>query len=114
MVGVDGAISIRMPAGNRAAAAKNSARETPAVVQPSTGTVEAFHGAVDRLAGVEHRTMFGSPSVFLNDDTLVSIFQYRDGSPVGAGARRKARLSPPRRRSCPRPCRRAAGAGRQR
>lgn len=49
----------------------------PAFTKPSPATLEAFQGAVDGLAGVEHRTMFGYPSVFLNGNMLASIFQDR-------------------------------------
>ena len=49
----------------------------PAFTKPSAATVSAFERAVDGLAGVEHRTMFGYASVFLNGNMLASIFQDR-------------------------------------
>lgn len=49
----------------------------PAFTKPSAKTVSAFERAVDGLAGIEHRTMFGYPSVFLNGNMLASIFQDR-------------------------------------
>ena len=49
----------------------------PAFTKPSASTIGAFDRAVDGLAGVERRTMFGYPSVFLNGNMLASIFQDR-------------------------------------
>lgn len=49
----------------------------PAFTKPSPETVSAFERAVDGIAGVEHRTMFGYPSVFLNGNMLACIFQDR-------------------------------------
>lgn len=49
----------------------------PAFTKPSPETVSAFERAVDGIAGLEHRTMFGYPSVFLNGNMLASIFQDR-------------------------------------
>jgi TfoX/Sxy family transcriptional regulator of competence genes len=66
-----------MAAKRRPAAAKKSARKMPAFTKPSPATVTAFERAVEGLAGAEHRTMFGYPSVFLNGNMLASIFQDR-------------------------------------
>jgi len=49
----------------------------PAFTKPTEATVKAFETAIDGLAGVEHRSMFGYPSVFLNGNMLASIFQDR-------------------------------------
>lgn len=49
----------------------------PAFTKPTPKTVGAFGRAVDGLHGIEHRTMFGYPSVFLNGNMLASIFQDR-------------------------------------
>lgn len=49
----------------------------PAFTKPTPKTVGAFGRAVDGLPGIEHRTMFGYPSVFLNGNMLASIFQDR-------------------------------------
>src|SRR5690242_14914335 len=59
------------------APAKRPARKMPAFTKPSAQTTEAFARAVDGLSGVEHRTMFGYPSVFLNGNMLACIFQDR-------------------------------------
>src|SRR5262249_12551338 len=40
-------------------------------------TLDAFARAVDGVSGVEHRTMFGYPSVFLNGNMLACVFQDR-------------------------------------
>lgn len=60
-----------------AAPAKRPARKMPAFTKPSARTLEAFAGAVGALSGVEHRTMFGYPSVFLNGNMLACVFQDR-------------------------------------
>jgi TfoX/Sxy family transcriptional regulator of competence genes len=52
-------------------------RKMPAFTKPSAKTVSAFEQATDGLPGVERRTMFGYPSVFLNGNMLASIFQDR-------------------------------------
>jgi TfoX/Sxy family transcriptional regulator of competence genes len=57
--------------------AKPAGRTMAAFTKPSAKTVGAFQQAVDGLAGVEHRAMFGYPSVFLNGNMLASIFQDR-------------------------------------
>jgi TfoX/Sxy family transcriptional regulator of competence genes len=49
----------------------------PAFTKPTAQTVEAFTRATDGLPNVEHRSMFGYPSVFLNGNMLASIFQDR-------------------------------------
>ena len=49
----------------------------PAFTKPSAKTISAFQRAVNGVAGIEHRTMFGYPSVFLNGNMLASIFQDR-------------------------------------
>jgi TfoX/Sxy family transcriptional regulator of competence genes len=59
------------------APAKRPARKMPAFTKPSARTVDAFAGAVGPLSGVEHRTMFGYPSVFLNGNMLACVFQDR-------------------------------------
>jgi TfoX/Sxy family transcriptional regulator of competence genes len=52
-------------------------RKMPAFTKPSATTLAAFERATAGLPGVEHRTMFGYPSVFLNGNMLASIFQDR-------------------------------------
>jgi TfoX/Sxy family transcriptional regulator of competence genes len=52
-------------------------RKMPAFTKPSAKTVDAFARGVDGLPGVEHRTMFGYPSVFLNGNMLACVFQDR-------------------------------------
>lgn len=49
----------------------------PKFTKPTAKTVDAFARAVDGLAGLDHRTMFGYPSVFLGGNMLASIFQDR-------------------------------------
>ena len=56
---------------------KAAEKKMPAFTKPTAATVRAFEGAVDGLAGVERRTMFGYPSVFLNGNMLASVFQDR-------------------------------------
>ena len=60
-----------------AAAKKTARRKMPAFTKPSAKTVDAFARAVDAVPGVEHRTMFGYPSVFLNGNMLACVFQDR-------------------------------------
>ncbi len=43
----------------------------------SAKTLDAFARAADGLPGIEHRTMFGYPSVFLNGNMLACVFQDR-------------------------------------
>lgn len=57
--------------------AKKLARKMPAFTKPSAQTTDAFARAVEGLRDVEHRTMFGYPSVFLNGNMLACIFQDR-------------------------------------
>jgi TfoX/Sxy family transcriptional regulator of competence genes len=87
-----------MPAKRRPTAAKKSARKMPAFTKPSPATMTAFERAVDGLASVEHRTMFGYPSVFLNGNMLASIFQdrvmVRLSEPDRAEAMRRAGAKP--------------------
>jgi TfoX/Sxy family transcriptional regulator of competence genes len=52
-------------------------RKMPAFTKPTAATVRAFEHGTASLAGVEPRTMFGYPSVFLNGNMLASIFQDR-------------------------------------
>jgi TfoX/Sxy family transcriptional regulator of competence genes len=59
------------------AAKKKPARKMPAFTKPTAKTVAAFEQATDGLPGIERRTMFGYPSVFLNGNMLASIFQDR-------------------------------------
>lgn len=56
---------------------KAAKKKMPAFTKPTAATVQAFESAVDGLAGVERRTMFGYPSVFLNGNMLASVFQDR-------------------------------------
>ena len=58
-------------------AAKKAPRKMPAFTKPTEKTVGAFEHATKNLPGVERRTMFGYPSVFLNGNMLASIFQDR-------------------------------------
>ena len=62
---------------NPTTAAKSAVRKMPAFTKPTPKTVAAFGRAVQALAGIEHRTLFGYPSVFLNGNMLASIFQDR-------------------------------------
>jgi TfoX/Sxy family transcriptional regulator of competence genes len=52
-------------------------RRMPEFSKPSQETVDAFSGAVERVQGVERKTMFGYPAVFLNGNMLASVFQDR-------------------------------------
>jgi TfoX/Sxy family transcriptional regulator of competence genes len=52
-------------------------RKMPAFTKPSAATLAAFERATAGFPGVERRTMFGYPSVFLNGNMLASIFQDR-------------------------------------
>ncbi len=56
---------------------KRAARKMPAFTKPSAKTLDAFARAADGLPGIEHRTMFGYPSVFLNGNMLACVFQDR-------------------------------------
>jgi len=58
-------------------AKKAAKKKMPAFTKPTEKTVNAFAKATDGLSGVEPRTMFGYPSVFLNGNMLASIFQDR-------------------------------------
>ena len=58
-------------------ARKAAKKKMPAFTKPTEKTVKAFHEATTDLPGVEPRTMFGYPSVFLNGNMLASIFQDR-------------------------------------
>jgi TfoX/Sxy family transcriptional regulator of competence genes len=49
----------------------------PAFTKPSEGTLQTFEEAIAGLRGVERRTMFGYPSVFLNGNMLACVFQDR-------------------------------------
>ena len=49
----------------------------PKFTKPSAGTLGAFAGAVGGVSGIEHRVMFGYPSVFLNGNMLACVFQDR-------------------------------------
>src|SRR5215831_749468 len=60
-----------------ASSSKRATRKMPAFTKPSAKTLETFARAVDGVAGVEHRTMFGYPSVFLNGNMLACVFQDR-------------------------------------
>jgi TfoX/Sxy family transcriptional regulator of competence genes len=52
-------------------------RKMPAFTKPSAATLDAFARAVAGLPSIEHRTMFGYPSVFLNGNMLACVFQDR-------------------------------------
>ena len=58
-------------------ARKAAKKKMPAFTKPTEKTVKAFHDATTGLAGIEPRTMFGYPSVFLNGNMLACIFQDR-------------------------------------
>jgi TfoX/Sxy family transcriptional regulator of competence genes len=58
-------------------ARKAAKKKMPAFTKPTDKTVKAFHDATGALTGVEPRTMFGYPSVFLNGNMLACIFQDR-------------------------------------
>ena len=58
-------------------AKKTAKRKMPAFTKPTEKTVRAFETATNGLSGVERRTMFGYPSVFLNGNMLSCIFQDR-------------------------------------
>jgi len=49
----------------------------PEFSKPSQATLDAFSRAVERLPGVERKTMFGYPAVFLSGNMLASVFQDR-------------------------------------
>lgn len=65
------------PQKKKKAPAGKTARKMPAFTKPSARTTEAFTRAVDGIPDVEHRTMFGYPSVFLNGNMLACVFQDR-------------------------------------
>jgi len=71
------AASKKPTAKKRAAAPKRAVRKMPVFSKPTPKTLDAFARAVDGVAGVEHRTMFGYPSVFLNGNMLACVFQDR-------------------------------------
>lgn len=58
-------------------AKKATKRKMPAFTKPTEKTVRAFMTATDGVSGVERRTMFGYPSIFLNGNMLSCIFQDR-------------------------------------
>ena len=66
-----------MSPGKKGNAARKSGRAMPKFTKPSAATIAAFAGAVDGMSGIEHRTMFGYPSVFLNGNMLACVFQDR-------------------------------------
>jgi TfoX/Sxy family transcriptional regulator of competence genes len=49
----------------------------PAFTKPTEDTLRTFERAVGGIVGVERRTMFGYPSVFLNGNMLACVFQDR-------------------------------------
>lgn len=71
------AVSKKDRAKKPVASPKRAARKMPAFTKPSAKTLEAFARAVDGVVGIEHRTMFGYPSVFLNGNMLACVFQDR-------------------------------------
>ena len=58
-------------------ARKAAKRTMPEFTKPTEATVKAFDDAANSLAGIERRTMFGYPSVFLNGNMLACVFQDR-------------------------------------
>lgn len=52
-------------------------RKMPAFTKPSPRTLEVFAHGTEGVSGIEHRTMFGYPSVFLNGNMLACVFQDR-------------------------------------
>jgi len=56
---------------------KAAKKKMPAFTKPTAQTVKAFEGAIEHLDGIERRTMFGYPSVFLNANMIGSVFQDR-------------------------------------
>src|SRR6476660_2368507 len=52
-------------------------RKMPAFTKPSAGTLRTFETSIAGLKGVERRTMFGYPSIFLNGNMLACVFQDR-------------------------------------
>jgi len=56
---------------------KAAKRTMPEFTKPTEATVKAFDDAASSLAGIERRTMFGYPSVFLNGNMLACVFQDR-------------------------------------
>ena len=73
----------------------------PAFTKPSAGTLQTFETSIAGLKGVERRTMFGYPSVFLNGNMLACVFQDRimlrlsDADRSEAIAAHKAKLFEP-------------------
>jgi len=67
--------TVKKPA--KTAAKKTAKRKMPAFTKPTEKTVRAFETATAGLSGIERRTMFGYPSVFLNGNMLSCIFQDR-------------------------------------
>ena len=76
-------------------------RKMPAFTKPSAGTLQTFETSIAGLKGVERRTMFGYPSVFLNGNMLACVFQDRimlrlsDADRSEAIAAHKAKLFEP-------------------
>jgi TfoX/Sxy family transcriptional regulator of competence genes len=52
-------------------------RQMPEFSKPSQDTLDAFNGAIGRVKGVERKTMFGYPAVFVNGNMLACVFQDR-------------------------------------
>jgi len=52
-------------------------RQMPEFSKPSQATLEAFNHAVAIVDGVERKTMFGYPAVFVNGNMLACVFQDR-------------------------------------
>jgi TfoX/Sxy family transcriptional regulator of competence genes len=52
-------------------------RVMPEFTKPTETTLNAFDDAAGSLSGIERRTMFGYPSVFLNGNMLACVFQDR-------------------------------------
>jgi TfoX/Sxy family transcriptional regulator of competence genes len=63
--------------GTPASGRKPAKRRMPEFTKPTAATVNAFDVAASGLPGVERRTMFGYPSVFLNGNMLACVFQDR-------------------------------------
>lgn len=58
-------------------AKKTAGRKMPEFSKPSQATLDAFERGAEKLKGVERRTMFGYPSLFLNGNMLACVFQDR-------------------------------------
>jgi TfoX/Sxy family transcriptional regulator of competence genes len=64
--------------------------EMPKFTKSPPGVVAAFDGASPSRAGVERRTMFGCPALFLNGNMFAFAFGPRIAVRLGASARARA------------------------